>query len=338
LETGLKRRLQRAREPHESWWLAGRILDALGTVSSRAAEMTWLTDGIAATEATLNTEQPSDRDTCALWLLQRLSEAREPIEAEPLAALCLALWERICAAHDASLSAESICVETLARSERRWLWSSYVEVAIELAGRVKVMRPAWAHVAVAEVVALALSLPEDSHSRTSMSLSSHLSDATELIQGAVTACCLSPSWPDDLRSMESTIQRQGDSNLRPVLLAQVASGWLDLNDLERASAVAQLIGAAGVVDSGFLRSLYAYIRRMTWRDEEERVLACLVLETVVQAALEHGNDAMSDSLANWFAYRSRAIEERQGAEAADAFLHRLVGFGLALARPESPTR
>jgi hypothetical protein len=159
----------------------------------------------------------------------------------------------------------------------------------------------------------------------------------ELTQSLIDWCLVEPLLPEQLIEMQARLSQIEDTDLRALLLAPVACGWLRVGNLERASKLAQVVESDYLTKAGFYQQLRSLVRNQSPSDDplKRKALMSLILDTMLQMPVKGSDDAFTNTLSAWLIIRAKNQSVSQGttAESSD-YLKRMTEWALAVAQEE----
>lgn len=144
-----------------------------------------------------------------------------------------------------------------------------------------------------------------------------------------------PPDVERLKEMQLRAKRVGDANVQSLLLASIATHWLFLSDIDRATRLARHLPPSSLAKVGFHRKLVAYILKQVGGSRAAVLLALkpLVLELILNTPLEERGHAFQNSLLAWLLLRAdeETLDEGGGEETRGDYLKRLSAWALEAA-------
>lgn len=159
----------------------------------------------------------------------------------------------------------------------------------------------------------------------------------ELTQTLTNWCCAEPFSAEKLVAIQARLSQVGDTDLRSQLLGVVATGWLQSEDWERATHLADVVGADALIKAGFYRRLRALAkdRALTVDSTKRQKLRSLVLDAMLSIPLEAPSHAFEDALAGWFSLRTHENVASAGAASdGDRYLRRMADWTVSTLRAQ----
>ena len=154
-----------------------------------------------------------------------------------------------------------------------------------------------------------LSLLTAALSREGDTFSTHAEQAEfELVSALASWCTAPPREERDLVELQQQhVRATEDLDRRSVLMAAIASAWLDQGDLERARVIADVADAHALDAAGYFGRLATLYQIAP--DDRIDIARDLILEAVAKSS-EVKTDAIRDILAAWFGLRAR-VDSRE---------------------------
>ena len=157
----------------------------------------------------------------------------------------------------------------------------------------------------------------------------------ELTQKLTRWCVAEPLSTETLTRMQARLNRLENTDLRSLLLAVLAEGWLKGKDWERASSLAQVVGTEALAKTQFCAELQsqAWNKFIISDSAEREALTSLVTNVLLWIQPEAGQDAFVDALSAWLTLR--AGEKVIGGASAlhgDNYLRDLANWAIANSR------
>lgn len=128
----------------------------------------------------------------------------------------------------------------------------------------------------------------------------------ELAEALAFWCVGNPPERETLAQLQGRLGRIEDVDLRRLLLAPIANGWLDLGDIERARTLAAVADPKGLELAGFFAHAKAFVQQRISASASLPTLKSFVLDVISLATLDAESDMLHDALTSWF--RLRAAE------------------------------
>jgi hypothetical protein len=165
-------------------------------------------------------------------------------------------------------------------------------------------------------------------------------DLFELTQG-LTRWCLAESFSSHkLIVMQARLNNVDDRDLRSLLLAVVAEGWLEGNDWERASSLARVAGTDALARTEFSTKLRSLARSKTLASDstKRRTLTTVATDILLSIQPGTGSDTFVDVLSAWLTLRAKEQIASGGSGLhGDRYLRKMADWALASSLPFLPT-
>jgi hypothetical protein len=142
-------------------------------------------------------------------------------------------------------------------------------------------------------------------------------------------CTAEPPSRDRLTQLQSLVSKVRDADLRSLLLAAVACGWLQLDEVKRTSYLVQLAKHDSLSKAGFYKRVLFAVRKSCESGtlKELPILKALVLDLILLTPLQAHGDALGDAIGAWISLRGKELAAKSGDNAEEYnYLERLVNW------------